>query len=301
MAVRLHALTILAADPEAAASFWGDLLGWERSGLDLLPDADAPLRLAFAPTDLPRTGLNQMHFHLTSYATPQAAVVARAVELGGSHLDVGQLPEEDHVVLADPDGNEFCVIEETNNWLAGTGFLGELAADGTREVGLFWAAATGWPLVWDEDGETAISPPGGGFKIAWGGEPLNERHGPNRMYVVLVADDVDAEVERLVGLGASVVERRGDEVEMADPDGTEFRLRAGEGLGFDTLVPRCSTDGSALEVDGLGGVEADHEAPRVGGDRGPGQAGDHDHREERCRDRPGCGLAEHRLGPARRR
>jgi predicted enzyme related to lactoylglutathione lyase len=135
------------------------------------------------------------------------------------------LPDEGHVVLADPDGNEFCVIEEGNNWLAGTGFLGEVAADGTREVGLFWAAALDWPLVWDEDGETAISPPGGGFKIAWGGEPLDERHGPNRMYFVLVSDEVEAEVERLVGLGASVVERFGGYVEMADPDGNGFHLR----------------------------------------------------------------------------
>jgi predicted enzyme related to lactoylglutathione lyase len=225
MAVRLHALTILAADPGPLASFWGDLLGWERSGLDLLPDADAPMRLSFVAADLPRARLNQMHLHLTSCTASQEANVARVLELGGSHLDVGQLPEEDHVVLADPDGNEFCVIEEGNNWLAGTGFLGELACDGTREVGVFWSEAIGWPLVWDEDGETAISPPGGAFKIAWGGPPLNERHGRNRMYVVLVADDLDAEVERLVHLGAAVVARREGEIELSDPDGNEFRLR----------------------------------------------------------------------------
>ena len=51
--------------------------------------------------------------------------------------------------------------------------------------------------------ETAISPPEGGFEIAWGGEPLNERHGPNRVCFVLVADSLEAEVERLAGLGAS--------------------------------------------------------------------------------------------------
>ena len=45
MVVRLHALTVLASEPEVLASFWGDLLGWERAGLDLLPDADAPMRL----------------------------------------------------------------------------------------------------------------------------------------------------------------------------------------------------------------------------------------------------------------
>jgi predicted enzyme related to lactoylglutathione lyase len=225
MASTLNALTILASDPERLAQFWGDLLGWTRDGLELVGE-DASLRLAFVPTDQPRNGLNQIHFHLTSNSATQDATVARALELGASHLDVGQLPDEDHVVLADPDGNEFCVIEAGNNWLAGTGFLGELAADGTRDVGVFWAAALDWQLVWDEDGETAISPPAGGFKIAWGGEPLNERSGRNRMHLVLVADDVEAEAERLVSLGASLVGRTEVDLEMADPDGNEFRLRA---------------------------------------------------------------------------
>lgn len=226
MVSSLRALTILATAPEELAVFWASLLGWEHEGSDVVPGEALPLRLTFAATDLPRTGLNQMHLHLTSNATSQEETVARVLALGGTHLDVGQLPEEDHVVLADPGGNEFCVIEAGNNWLADTSFLGEVAADGTREVGLFWAAAIDWPLVHDEDGETAISPPGGGFKIAWGGEPLNERHGPNRMYFVLVADELEAEVERLVGLGASVTQRFDDYVEMADPDGNEFVLRA---------------------------------------------------------------------------
>ena len=211
----LSALTILASDPDALAAFWRDLLG----------EAEAPVPLVFEQADLPRTGLNQIHFHLTSYTASQEANVARALSLGATHLDVGQLPDEDHVVLADPEGNEFCIIEETNNWLAGTGFLGELAADGTREVGLFWAAALDWPLVHDEDGETAIAPPDGGFKIAWGGPPLNERADRNRMHFVLATSDLDAEVERLEGLGARVVDRRADGVEMADPDGNEFVVR----------------------------------------------------------------------------
>lgn len=224
VSTRLHALTILASDPDGLATFWGGLLGWARDGHELVSD-DAPLRLVFAATDEPRSGLNQIHVHLTSNSHTQAETVERALALGASHLDVGQLPDEGHVVLADPDGNEFCVIEAGNDWLAGTGFLGELAADGTREVGVFWSAALDWTLVHDEDGETAISPPQGGFKIAWGGPPLNDRHGRNRMCFVLLADDVDAEVQRLVGLGASLVERRGDEVEMLDPDGNELVMR----------------------------------------------------------------------------
>lgn len=223
----MRALVIRSSDPGQSARFWGELLGWSRDALVVAPDVDAPFALRFVESDDPKAGLNQIHLHLTSNSAAQADTVARALALGASHLDVGQLPEEDHVVLADPDGNEFCVIEAGNKWLAGTGFLGELAADGTRDVGVFWGAALGWPLVWDEDGETAISPPEGGVKIAWGGPPLNAYVGRRRMYVELVADDLDAEVQRLVGLGAREVERRGAEVEMADPDGNEFVVRTG--------------------------------------------------------------------------
>lgn len=224
MAARLQSLTILSPDPERLAVFWADLLGWSREGLEVA--GDAPFALQFTRSDDPRVGLNQIHLHLTSNTATQEDTIARAIALGATHLDVGQLPEEEHVVLADPDGNELCVIEAGNRWLAGTGFLGELAADGTREVGVFWSEALGWPLVHDEDGETAIQAPDGGTKIAWGGPPLNERHGRNRMHFVLATDDLDAEVGRLVGLGATLVGRGDHEAELADPDGNELRLRS---------------------------------------------------------------------------
>ena len=68
-----------------------------------------------------------MHFDLTSTSLEdQQQTVARALELGGRHIDIGQRPEEDHVVLADPEGNEFCVIEPGNNFLADCGFIGAL-------------------------------------------------------------------------------------------------------------------------------------------------------------------------------
>lgn len=213
MPSRLQSLAVLAADPEALAAFWVELLG---------PDP-APFDLVFVPSDEPLRLPAQTHLHLSSNGTTQAETVARALALGATHLDVGQQPDEDHVVLADPEGNAFCVIPEGNRWLAGTPFLGELACDGTREVGVFWSEALGWPLVHDEDGETAIRLDDGPI-IAWGGPPLDERHGRNRTHLVLAADDLDAEVERLVGLGATVVARTAVDVEMADPDGNELRI-----------------------------------------------------------------------------
>jgi hypothetical protein len=122
------------------------------------------------------------------------------------------------------------VIEPGSSFLAGCGFLGELACDGTRQVGLFWAEALGWPLVWDEDEETAIQSPHGGTKVAWGGPPVAPKHGRNRQRFDLTAVDGDpaAEVERLLALGATRLGTAEDgAVELADPDGNEFCLRHG--------------------------------------------------------------------------
>jgi hypothetical protein len=236
MTLGLQALCWDATDPLRLARFWGGILGREladdadkHAGVALLPSDDTSFRIRFQPTQEPRVGRNQMHLHLTSTSLPdQQQTVARALALGARHIDVGQLPEEGHVVLADPEDNEFCVIEPGNSFLTDCGFLGELACDGSRQVGLFWTKALGWPLVWDQDEETAIQSPGGGTKIAWGGPPLAPKTGKNRAHFDLAppADgDQQAEVERLVSLGATRVDIGQGEVSwvvMADPDGHEF-------------------------------------------------------------------------------
>jgi catechol 2,3-dioxygenase-like lactoylglutathione lyase family enzyme len=179
-----------------------------------------------------------MHFDLHSTASQdQAATVARALERGASHLDVGQLPREEHVVLADPEGNEFCVIEAGNGFLAGTPRIGCLSSDGSPRVGHFWSDALGWPLVWDQDEETAIQSAGGGSKISWGGPPYTPRTGAQRWRWHLApppGGDQEAEVEHLLALGATRVE--GDRpldgaVLLADPDGNEFRVLPAGGRG----------------------------------------------------------------------
>jgi hypothetical protein len=153
--------------------------------------------------------------------------VARALDLGARHLDVGQRPEEEHVVLADPEGNEFCVIEPGNAFLADCGRLGALACDGSRAVGYFWSGALGWPLVWDQDEETAIRSPHGGPKVTWGGPPVQPRRGRDRLRLDVApaaGGDPRAEVERLLALGATRLGGDAGPVEMADPDGNEFRV-----------------------------------------------------------------------------
>jgi catechol 2,3-dioxygenase-like lactoylglutathione lyase family enzyme len=225
VAVRLLALSVDAHDPHAQAAFWGHLLGRPVSGPVVRAGEEPDFELRFRPGATDKTRANWIHVHLTSaHPGDQERTVARALALGATHLDVGQTPEEGHVVLADPDGNEFCVIEAGNRYLAGTGFLGELACDGSRDVGLFWSAALGWPLNWDQDEETSVQSPLGGTKISWGGPPLAPKTG-RRMGFDLGADDLAAELDRLVALGATRLGQLDDGVELADPDGNEFSLR----------------------------------------------------------------------------
>ncbi|HEY0775683.1 MAG TPA: VOC family protein [Nocardioidaceae bacterium] len=231
MTSHLVALRFDAIDPSRLSRFWAGVLDRETAddGLTLLPGDDTGFAIGFQATQEQKAGPNQMHLHLTSTSLEdQQSTVARALRLGGGHLDVGQGPEEPHVVLADPEGNEFCVIEPGNNFLVDCGFLGELACDGSQEVGYFWSDALGWPLVWDQDQETAIQSPGGGTKIAWGGPPVAPKTGKNRLHLDLappVGGDQQAEVDRLVSLGATRIDIGQGNVTwvvMADPDGNEF-------------------------------------------------------------------------------
>ncbi|GAA2707461.1 hypothetical protein Apa02nite_072960 [Actinoplanes palleronii] len=230
--VKLFAICIDAGDPGKLATFWAGVLGREVIDGAVLPAAaDRGFRIRFAESRAPKVVQNRLHFDLTSTSLEdQQATADRAVQLGGRHIDVGQLPEEGHIVLADPDGNEFCVIEPGNNFTAGCGVIGTLSCDGTPEVGHFWSAALGWPLVWDQDEETAIQSPQGGPKISWGGPPYAPRNGRDRLRLDLVAaegEDRQTEIDRLVGLGATIAgpdPSQAGRLLMTDPDGNEFSV-----------------------------------------------------------------------------
>ena len=234
MTAHLHAVSVDANDPRGLARFWAGVLGREMvgdpgHGIALPPSDDSGFQVRFLPSDEPKVGSNRIHFDLTSTSLEdQRRRVDRALELGGRHIDIGQSPDEGHVVLADPEGNEFCVIEPDNRFLADTDLIGAVNCDGSQAVGYFWSEALGWPLVWDQDEETAIQAPHGGSKIAWGGPPVAPKTGKNRWHLDIapsVEGDQRTEVDRLVSLGARRIDIGQGEVGwvvMADPDGNEF-------------------------------------------------------------------------------
>ena len=233
MTLRLEAVTFDVSDAAVVAAFWAGLLEREvvtESGGAFLPGDNTQVGLRFVTSDSEPVGRRRLHLHLTSDSLEhQQRTVEIALRLGGRHIDVGQGPDDTHIVLADPGGNELCVIEPGNNYLAGTGYLGEVTCDGTRDVGLFWRDALGWPLVWEENEQTAVQSPFGGTKISWDpwdGPPTQPRNGRNRQRFDLVTADLISEAERLVSLGATRLSALPDGVELADPDGNEFGLHS---------------------------------------------------------------------------
>jgi hypothetical protein len=186
MTLRLHAVRFDANDPSRLAQFWAGVLRRElaEDGVTLLPATATEVPIRFVPASAPKTELGRAHFDLTSAsAEEQDETVQRVLDLGGRHLDIGQSPDDEHVVLADPEGNELCVIEPGNKFLAGCGFVGAFNWDGSQEVGYFWSRALGWPLVWDQDQETAIQSPAGGMKVSWGGPPVRPRSTNDRLHM----------------------------------------------------------------------------------------------------------------------
>ena len=227
----LAALCIDALDPPGLARFWADALHWEidensRDEIGITPAHGTGFPILFLPVPGKKVGKNRIHLDLTTTSLDdQAETVASLIALGGCHVDVGQLPSEGHVVLADPEGNEFCVIEPDNAFLAGCGRLGSITCDGSRRVGSFWSEALGWPLVWDQDEETAIrAPDGTGPFITWG-PPVPPKMAKSRLHLdIAPRHDTDQrqEVDRLISLGAvriDIGEGDVDGVVMADPDG----------------------------------------------------------------------------------
>ena len=123
MALRLQCITVDAHDPLALAQFWSEALGWkigeEVNDIEVWierelgdPKNTGFPDILFLKNSAIKSGKNRLHLDLRP--DDQAAEVARLEKLGAKQIDIGQSAEPTctWIVMADPEGNEFCVLRE---------------------------------------------------------------------------------------------------------------------------------------------------------------------------------------------
>ncbi|BCI54600.1 hypothetical protein NIIDNTM18_38780 [Mycolicibacterium litorale] len=112
MGLRFTDLCVDAADTQALGSWWAEVLGYRQETTDdgdviLRPPAGGGPNLLFLAVQDEKVVKNRLHIDLTP--DDQEAEVDRLIGLGARRVDIGQ-GEQSWVVLADPEGNEFCVL-----------------------------------------------------------------------------------------------------------------------------------------------------------------------------------------------
>ena len=123
MAVQLHHIVIDAHDLPRLARFWCDALGWrilsEREREIVIGTAEtAPVGICFMPSPDEKVVKNRVHLDLTCGAEEREAEIERIIALGACRVDIGQTGNESWTVLADPEGNEFCVVRPKTTLIA---------------------------------------------------------------------------------------------------------------------------------------------------------------------------------------
>ncbi|MEO6089339.1 MAG: VOC family protein [Umezawaea sp.] len=230
MATRLNDVVVDAADPAALGRFWSALLGTPITG-ESADEVDVAVsegvELVFVPVPEPKIAKNRLHLDLASSTLEeQAAIVDRAAALGARPVDLGQRGVP-WVVLADIEGNEFCVLEPRPEYRA-TGPVAAIVVDVADTVAEadFWAEATGLPIV-NRTAEFASLRRDSGpwLEFLHSDDP---KRGKNRVHLDIAPgphDDQASEVARLVALGAKLIDvGPGDwtHVVLLDPEGHEF-------------------------------------------------------------------------------
>jgi hypothetical protein len=114
VAARFTELVVDANDPEALARFWSQVLDWEVGETDglwwLKPPVPAIPLLLFVPVPEKKSVKDRLHIDVSPTDRTRDEEVDRVLALGATRADVGQGPDVSWVVLADPEGNEFCVL-----------------------------------------------------------------------------------------------------------------------------------------------------------------------------------------------
>jgi catechol 2,3-dioxygenase-like lactoylglutathione lyase family enzyme len=239
MPTRLVHLVVDAADPSRLARFWSAALGWEivedePGEVDVWPRGysypdPVALPLTFLPVPEPKTGKNRVHLDLASSSeADQAAQVDRLLSLGATRADIGQ-GDVPFVVLADPEGNEFCVLEPRPVY-AGIGPVAAVVVDCADPVAQarFWSRAAGWvPQQADAGFASLRSPSGVGpflefLRVPEAKTVKNRIHLDVRPYP---GEDYLDEARQLRDLGAVPADVGQGDVQwvvLADPEGNEF-------------------------------------------------------------------------------
>jgi predicted enzyme related to lactoylglutathione lyase len=113
VASRWYTVVVDAANPALMARFWAAVLDYEivfeqPDEVVIARDRETYPGIIFVPVPEPKTAKNRLHIDLNP--DNQDAEVARLLALGAKRVDVGQSDVVTWVVLADPEGNEFCVL-----------------------------------------------------------------------------------------------------------------------------------------------------------------------------------------------
>ncbi|MFY1617130.1 VOC family protein [Micromonospora sp. WMMD736] len=106
-----ESLTVDARDPARLARWWAEALGYrivseKPSGVEIRQSDRSPA-IFFGPVTEGKVRKNRLHLDLRP--ADQEAEVERLVDMGARHVDIGQ-GDVEWTVLADPEGNEFCVL-----------------------------------------------------------------------------------------------------------------------------------------------------------------------------------------------
>jgi predicted enzyme related to lactoylglutathione lyase len=237
MATQLWGVVFAAVDAEAQARWWAEALGWraepeEDGDWRVLADDPTVPKLLFEPAgDAKPPVKNRVHLDLASTdPDAQARTVARLRAAGATDADVGQGPDAPWVVLADPEGNEFCVLDPRDRTTGAPGLASIVVdANDPERLAAFWAAATGWAVGNRGDYGVSLHRPGDrppDIDFVRVPEPKTVKGRVHLDVHPPVGGDQGGEVARLRALGAAPADvGQGPDrtwVVLADPEGNEF-------------------------------------------------------------------------------
>ena len=239
MALRPVQVNIKALDHSAVGRFWGEALGWGAhspgvttytgpAGGTVWPEP-VGVGIDVVPVPEPKTtAKNRVHLDLaTTSAAHQAELIAHLQDLGATPAHVGQ-GDVPWTVLADPEGNEFCVLDPREIY-RDTGPIAAVVVDcaNPRAMARFWDEALDWTLHEVADDRAVLRAAEGGPYLEFLRTP-GVKTVPDRVHLDLLpypGDNKAAEVARLRTLGAADLDLGQGDVPwtcMTDPEGHEF-------------------------------------------------------------------------------